>query len=374
MELVGVRNARFHGHLTPRWRGGYGDLFVLYPPRTLPPWVWARIVRRAVGVLQRYRPTASVWVCVPQNLDGGAWWPRALREALMGFPVPIAVTSEVPNPSQFSFPPHRTHQPLTTVPREEWDGVEPLDPGADILVALARVGQAYTAEVASLALMGRDRAREILYALKAQGLVYRGKDRYPVWGLTRKGIVVALRLMGVPLSVPSPFRKEASGRVSGRHRRTARLWNAWLRRAGYTVRLGWTEVYLPGRGRVAADALAWGTYDEHETLFWLEVEGGTTSARRIRERIARRFAVAEAWVREQGLALIFVVLGRPWAVRAAAGGLRPRHAAVLLAAWTAFGELPRPTFGAIQEHHSLRHRRDKPPSPPSLPLARKEDR
>jgi len=165
------------------------------------------------------------------------------------------------------------------------------------------------------------------------------------------------RLLGVPLSVPTPFRRERSGHTSGRHRRTARLWGAWLRKAGYEVLTAWSEVSLPGRKRTTADALAWGRYNNQPVLFWLEVEAGTSSGQRIRRRIQRRLAVAEDWAQEQGLPLIFTVLGRPWAVRAAAQGLRPRQAAVLLAAWTAFGQLPRPDFSGIQEHHSLRTRR-----------------
>jgi len=357
MVLFRMRNARFHGHHTPSWGGKYGDVFVLHPPRVLPPWVWARIVHRVAGILWRYRPTASLWVPLPPNLEETCWWARALRQALMGAPVPVAVTpaSEFPHPSRFSFPPPTTDRPLP-VSTETIDAPEDAT-SRDILMLLSRTGPAYTAEIASLALVSLITARERLYALHQKGWVIRKRNRYPLWILSRKGTRVALRLLGVPLSVPTPFRRERSGHTSGRHRRTARLWGAWLRKAGYEVLTAWSEVSLPGRKRTTADALAWGRYNNQPVLFWLEVEAGTSSGQRIRRRIQRRLAVAEDWAQEQGLPLIFTVLGRPWAVRAAAQGLRPRQAAVLLAAWTAFGQLPRPDFSGIQEHHSLRTRR-----------------
>jgi len=350
--MVRVRQAVFHEHLAPRWGNGYGDLFVARYSPALPPWTWMRALRRAVGVLARRRPGAALWV-VPVTHEPTT---RLLREHARHFPVPVAVSETPPSPGDFSFPPPRHGVPL---PAPAFEITLPPGRTRRTLEVTVRLARAYTAEIASGALLSITAAREHLYLLMRRGFVRRQRDGQgrPLWTPTRRGISTALRLWCVPRGTPFPFRRERRSRASSRHRRTARLWNAWLRKSGYVVVMGWSEVTIPGLGRFAPDGLAFGTWEGQDTLFWLEVESGHEAGRRIAERAAIRLTMAEEWARGRKVRLIFTVLGRPWAVRAAARRLQPRQAAVLLASWSDFGRLPGPVPGRISRLHTVEERR-----------------
>jgi len=350
--MVRVRNAVFHAHAAPQWGSRYGDVFVADPPITLPPWVWLRALRRAAGVLARYRPSAALWVRLPPLEATGTVWRRLLLEYANHIPVPVAFTEGTPGPESFSFPPPRAAAPLPA--SDASVRLVAPHPGR-VLEHLARLGSAYTAEVASAALVSLTTARQRLHALRQGRWVRRMRDDAgrPLWSPTRKGISLALRRWLVPRGTPFPFRRERSSRSSSRHRRTARLWNAWLTKAGYSVRMGWSEVTLPGAGRFAPDALAFGSWEGRETVFWLEVESGHDATRRIARRTATRLAVAEDWASRWEAHLIFAILGRPWAVRAATSELRPRRGAVLAASWMDFGRLPAPVPGRVSRLHTV---------------------
>ena len=350
--MVRVRNAFFHGHIPPKWADGYGDVFVLDPPLTLPPWTWARAVRRAAHVLARFRYTASLWVRLPPEEATGTWMRRAWRRFLRYIPVPLALTESEPAPKDFSFPPRHVREPLPA--GAATFGVSLPGREARVLEVLVRLGRGYTAEIASQALLPIHAAREALHELRRKGLALRiDENGRPFWIPKRKGVSLALRRWGVPKGISFRFRKERRSRASARHVRTARLWNAWLGKAGYRVFGGWSEVTVPGLGRAAPDALAWGLRQGQETLFWCEVEAGHASVNALARKYERRLAAAEAFAAEWDMPLVFVVLGPPWAVRASALRLRPREAAVCLASWRDFGRLPEPVPGRITRWHTV---------------------
>ncbi len=192
-------------------------------------------------------------------------------------------------------------------------------------------------------------ARQALRGLQSRRLVGReGGEAYPIWKVRRAGLSRALRSWGLPPGVAFPTRRERSS-ATGRHRRTARLWPAWLRRAWPQAEVwaGWSEVAM---GRLRLDALAWGKLAGREVLFWLEVESGKASRETLRRKTARRFERALLYARRFSLSLVFALLAPPWVRQAVIGifvGL-PEDAAVVLADWKAFGALPVPQWGSAR--------------------------
>jgi hypothetical protein len=217
------------------------------------------------------------------------------------------------------------------------------------LRVLARLETTFTAEVASLAGVSLPTARQALRGLQSRQLIERdGQDAYPTWRVLRTGVSQALRSWGFPPGVAFPARQERSA-ATGRHRRTARLWPAWLRRAWPQAEIwaGWSEVSL---GRLRPDALAWGDISDREALFWLEVESGNASRETLRRKTVRRFEQALLYTRRFSLALVFALLAPPWVRQAVVEVFVqvPGDAAVVLADWKAFGILRVPQWGAVR--------------------------
>jgi hypothetical protein len=98
------------------------------------------------------------------------------------------------------------------------------------------------------------------------------------------------------------------------------------------------------------DALAWGELSDREALFWLEVESGNASRETLRRKTARRFEQALLYARRFSLALVFALLAPPWVRQTVVEVFvqLPGDAAVVLADWKAFGELPAPQWGAVR--------------------------
>jgi len=355
LPTVRVGNAVFHGHFTPNWGDGVGDVFVLHalPGSGLPPWLWGKGVTAAGKVLFQKRPTACIWLRVPPVEETGRWWREMLIRSLGATPVPVAVGSgdAPPAPERFSFPVRRVRSSLPAGKLN--DKYPDLPPAATaVLGVMARIGEGYTAEIASLALASLPTARKALRKLANAGLVMqKTQSRWPYWEITRKGVSLALRMWGVPKGARFQVRTERKTRTAYRHRRVSRLWNAWLQKAGYTVLGGWSEVLLPGARGFAPDALAWGRVGEYETLFWLEVEGGHKSRRQIAAKAEKRLLVAQGFARMYNMHLVFALLGIPWAVEAAQRGMTriEPFTAVLLGDWNAFGRLPKVVWGRIQK-------------------------
>ncbi len=353
LPTVRVGPAVFHEHLSPNWGNGVGDVFVLHasPRAGLPPWLWGQVVMAAGKVLFRKRPGACIWVRAPAVEETGQWWRKMLIRSLGATPVPVAVGSgdEPPPPKSFSFPVQVFRNPRQAGRlSDKYPTLSTTEEA--VLGVLGRIGKGYTAEIASLALVSLPSARKALYRLQENGLVVRKANHWPYWEGTRKGVSLALRMWGVPKGARFQVRGERKTRTAYRHRRVSRLWNAWLQKAGYTVLGGWSEVILPQMRGFAPDALAWGYVGEHETLFWLEVEGGHKSRQQIAARAEKRLLAAQGFARLYNVHLVFTLLGVPWAVEAARRGMMQVEpfTAVLLGDWNAFGRLPKVRWGKVQ--------------------------
>ena len=140
-------------------------------------------------------------------------------------------------------------------------------------------------------------------------------------------------------------------KASERHKHTARLWQAWIERAWpahAVIWAGWSEVGLPGRRN--PDGLSWGTLDGQDTLFWLEVESGHTSAKNLRPKMARRFDRALAYARSFGVRLLYAVLGKDRVLEETVRVFRnvPPDAAVVMGNWIEFGRLPFAVWGMVR--------------------------
>jgi hypothetical protein len=338
------------------------------PQEGLPPADYAQVVRSLVPSLLKLRKSGSIWVQVGEASGEGDWFGQAARRALQGLPVPVAVTPETVQPHLWDFScfPWMGHAPVPHPSRAESYLQAKRLRGSELacLQVLARADCAYTAEVASLVNFSRTTTRKALHTLAASGylqLIEAGK--YPFWKIRRPGLSIALRSWGLPPGCAFRGRKERGRSAcqerevfvpkkrrtsAGRHRRTARLWPAWLRRAWPHAQIwaGWSEVPC---GRSRPDALCWGRLDGHETLFWLEVEGGNTSREILREKTIRRVNRALVYARGFSVKLVFVFLGPPWVRQE---GVKvfydlPDDVAVVIEDWKAFGELPVPEWGKV---------------------------
>lgn len=340
------------------WQGfvlgnGWSDTFIfpLSAQAGLPPGDYAHPLRRIAGQLARLRPGASLWV--PVGAPAGRWFADEVRQSLSGLPLAVAVTrggEAPPRLQDFSFCPGLFPTPTPPPPDAPETGESDLSvQEVQALRVLARLEAAYTAEVASLAGVSLPTARQALWGLQSRRLVEReGGEVFPIWKVRRAGLSQVLRSWGLPPGVAFPARRERSS-ATGRHRRTARLWPAWLRRAWPQAEVwsGWSEVAM---GRLRPDALAWGELAGREALFWLEVESGNASRETLRCKTTRRFERALTYTRRFSLSLVFALLAQPW-VRQAVVEIFvkvPGEAAVVLADWKAFGALPVPQWGAVR--------------------------
>jgi hypothetical protein len=350
-----MRAVRVGSLVFPEWQSftlgnGWSDTFTfpISAQAGLPPGDYAHPLRRMAGQLARLRPGASLWV--PVEAPGRHWYADEVRQSLSGLPLAVAVTRDPSTPPRlqdFSFCPGLFPTLMPPPPAAPDSGESDLSlQEVQALRVLARLEMAYTAEVASLAGVSLPTARQALRGLQNRQLVEReGGEAFPIWKVRRAGLSLALRSWGLPPGVAFPTRRERSS-STGRHRRTARLWPAWLGRAWpqAEVWVGWSEVAI---GRLRPDALGWGKLSGREALFWLEVESGNTSRETLRRKIIRRFERALIYTRRFSLALVFALLAPPWVRRAVMGSFiqLPGDAAVVLADWKAFGVLPAPQWG-----------------------------
>lgn len=379
---VRIGKVRFDDWVSLELPGGWSDTFIFRATLTdgLPPADYARIIRSLISPVLKLRKSASLWVqCVKsrtghnrkavESFGEGRWFAQEMRQALWGLPAPVAVTSDAVQPQiwDFSFFPWVDHESLPRPP-----SAEPYLKGKSLslselgcLQVLARADCAYTAEVASLANISLTTARNALRSLEERGHVQQMKaGKYPFWKIRRSGLSVALRSWGLPPGCAFSDRKERGWPAckerersprkkrrssAGRHRRTARLWPAWLRQAWPQAQIwtGWSEVPC---GRRRPDALCWGRLDGYEALFWLEVEGGNSSSEILRKKTIRRVNQALIYARGFSVKLVFTLLGPPW-VRDE--GIKvfcdlPEDVAVVAEDWKLFGELPVPQWGMVQ--------------------------
>lgn len=174
------------------------------------------------------------------------------------------------------------------------------------------------------------------------------------WRVRRKGKSLALRWWGIPPGVSFLASRERDYQAGWRHVRTSRLALDWVRRSGLAeIWAGWSEVSIRVDGvRAVPDALLWGEIQGKETLFWVEVQGGSKPKRLklFRERMCQRLERAISYAELHGLRLVFIVLGKPWAIYLLRETLKPKKTsqAILLQTWLDVGELPRLIWGAVQ--------------------------
>ncbi len=327
----------------------------------LPPWDYARAIRTNISILEKYRRGASLWVQVDSP---GKWYLEQVRKELQGSRIAVAVTQKgiEPGPYDFSFTPRRFARPSQQAPdAPDWQPDTVSDDALQVLRILTRVKEGYKTEISSLTGFSRWKTLDRLTKLQDGGFValrkqppkdWNSPKRYrPIWQVKRKGTSLALRSWRVSGGVKFSAYKERRRNPDGKHRRTSRLFMASMRKSwrGTQIWTGWSEVQIPGI-RTAPDALAWGRFDGHETLFWLEVESGGTSGKKILERSAKRFQKAILYAKENGVHLVFVLLGRPWVGRAARLAFVgvPENVAVIVADWKKFGKIPIPHWGMAE--------------------------
>jgi hypothetical protein len=344
--------------------GEFAEVFV-FPVQYnagLMPGDYGQAIRNLAPTVNRLRRGRSaIWVRLdsPENL----WFFRELRAGLKGIPISIAVTigDRKPALNDFSFRPWTDDRPQAVVP----PFIPPLprqgitDEALTCLRILARLGDAFTAEVASLSgLEMVATAEESLKLLSDQGLVEHIVDdktrRFPYWEIRKPGKSLALRSWGIPPGFVFTNYRERMDAPEGDHRRRSRLWPAWLRSVGWKDRVeiysGWSEAHLVGE-KTRPDAICWGTFDGLETLFWLEVESGHSSRVNIQAKIARRMRVAASYAFDRKVNLVFCVLGMHWVTETAAlafAGLLQNWTSAILGNWTTFGRLPIPIWGRVQ--------------------------
>ena len=333
---------------------GWADLFV-FPVNSsdgLPPFDYAELIQLLASPLALWRRGgASAWVKVNAP---GTWFLAEIRNSLRGLPLPVAVTAYdcKPQITNFSFRPRTFFSPSPPPPAADDlpKGTNEL-PERELacLRVLARLETAFTSEIASLAGMSIPYARQALVALRKQRLAYYESGDYPFWKLSRPGLSLALRSWNVPASMKYSFYKERA-RSQGRHRRDARLWPAWLRRAWPHAEIwsAWSEVSIPGR--LFPDALAWGRLDDQETLFWLEVESGKASRADLQLKMTQRLSRAAVYTNQFSLCLVFAVLAPPWVRETVAQVFHnlPQSVSVVLTDWKDFGQLPTPKWGVAR--------------------------
>lgn len=360
---------------------GWTDTFVfsMQHDAGLPPDDYAEALKKLTGQLIKLRRGASVWV----KVDGpGMWYAREVRRVLRGAPLAVAVTpADVlqPRVESFSFIPQTKKVPPGLPPRaEEWYLGDLSRDALACLRVLARVHNGYTTEIAALVGFGIDLARKMLrvliennYAVYIDDFVKPAKPKqmtlidgkevgrsnpdekksYPFWQVTKKGTSIALRSWGLPPDHYFPERKEFRTPMDSRHRRVARQWPAWVRKAWSHAEVwtGWSEVYIKGLA-ATPDALAWGRLDGGETLFWLEVESGHSSRQVIQKKISRRLGQASAYSESMKVRLVFVLLAMPWVQEAARAALAsiPDTVAVVTGDWKEFGKLPVVEWGKVR--------------------------
>ena len=336
----------------PAWKSpllsdGWADLFV-FPVNSndgLPPSDYAALIWQLASPLALWRRGSCAWVQVDAP---GTWFLAEIRNSLRGLPIPVAVTAadNKPQITDFSFRPQTFYSPSPPPPTaDDLYTNELSERELACLRVLARLETAFTSEIASLAGMSIPYARQALVALRKQRFVYYQSGDYPFWEISRPGLSLSLRSWGVPLSVKFPFKERA--RSKGRHRRDARLWPAWLRRAWPHAEIwsAWSEVSIPGR--LFPDALAWGRLDDKETLFWLEVESGKASRADLQLKMTQRLSRAAVYANQFSLCLVFAVLAPPWVRETVAQVFHnlPQSVSVVLADWKDFGRLPTPKWG-----------------------------
>jgi hypothetical protein len=380
---VKLGSAIFEDHISIELiPGKWTDTFI-FPvrhDRMLSPWAFAEVVKAVIRPLKKLRRSASLWVPV---LAPGKWYFEEVKYALRSVPIPVAVTQNRKLPALLDF---SKHPGIYDSPCPCVAPTAPL-PGANLkknvlrsLLQMARFTVAFTNEIECSLMIGDKTARKALKELAAQGYIelhpndsdidshliatkrirkvgrrksvmWNG-EHWPYWRIKRHGVSAALRAWGVPAGVPYHYHLERTRLLNSVHRRRSRQWPRLVSRALPHAKIyaGWNEISIP-KIRLRPDALAWGTIQGAETLFWLEVESGISSAQYMLEQTTYRWARAKKYAEVVGVQLVFVLLGSEWvrqAVRISFIDV-PQTCAVIVASTKrrTFGKLPYPKWGEV---------------------------
>lgn len=337
----------------------YADTFVFPVSHRmgLPPGEVSRLVRATFRRVCELRPRASLWVPVAAP---GQWFRTQVRAEMWGTKNSYVVTSAGagrPGSRYFSYPPPRSHSIAPALPAEAPRilGYSPRE--QEVLLVMARLRSATASEVAACVDCSVRHTRRLCDTLERDDCFERTgqDDDYTTWSITRRGTLIARRGWGIPPNTQFGGGRERS-RGGSRHRRTARLWPAWLREAYPDAEIwaGWSEPRGLSTGGHQADALAWGSYRGHETVFWLEVESGKRSRAELRRDMEYR--LTEITMKYAGYQAVVGVLAMPWAARAVLPTLTEisPHVAVVLEDWKNVGSLPRPAFGEVTVSNAIK--------------------
>ena len=112
------------------------------------------------------------------------------------------------------------------------------------------------------------------------------------------------------------------------------------------------------KSRLFPDAVAWGTWDGHEVLFWCEVEGGQRGGAELYKKMIDRINNAVGYTRrfrdfsetgQRGMCLVYGVLGPQRIFRTLIDrwGRVQGDVAAVVTDWMVFGELPEPAWGKV---------------------------
>lgn len=362
--------------------GKWTDTFI-FPvrhDRMLSPWAYAEVVKTVVRPLKKLRRSASLWVPV---IAPGRWYFDEVKYALRKTSIAIAVTQDRKLPQMLDF----SRLPgIYDAPCQGPEIANP-SPAANLkksvlrsLLQMARFRAAFTNEIECSLMIGDKTARKALKELadrdyielhpndgdidahlvatkrlrkvgRRKSLMWNG-EHWPYWRIKRKGIAAAMQAWGVPAGVRFDYYLERTRLLNSIHRRRSRQWPRLVSRALPHARIyaGWNEISIP-EVRVRPDALAWGEIHGAETLFWLEVESGYSSANYMYNQTTWRWAKAKKYVEAAGVQLVFVLLGSQWvrsAIRIAFMDVPPTCAVIIAGTKRGnFGKLPYPKWGEV---------------------------
>ena len=115
------------------------------------------------------------------------------------------------------------------------------------------------------------------------------------------------------------------------------------------------------------DALAWGTWQGQETIFWLEVDTGHGSKRELRSTYRTRYNRALMHGAQSKIPIVFVLLSMPWVLRAVVPIFNniSDEMAVIMGDWRRFGKLQAPEFGRCRV--DFKHMKEQLPDLGLLP-------
>lgn len=198
----------------------------------LPPASQARILRVLISRIAAYRTWFYLWV----ELDApGTWYADELHR-LVDQPYILMITTPgvTLKPTDLPYPTilFEKHPALRSSPMPDCRVPAPVSLSPSVLRALqtlARLENAQTIEISSLAGFSKSYTHTLLQKLEKSGYARRGQVwKYSGWLLTRSGLLKVHRSWRLPPRVNFRNYRREHSRAGRRHRRVARLWRSWL--------------------------------------------------------------------------------------------------------------------------------------------------